>query len=68
MDRGAWWATVHGVVRARHDLATKLPPFNYNSIYYMLYTCNRAVYYTSGARDTKKNLFSHYLRNNFEGL
>ena len=22
MDRGAWWATVHGV---RHDLATKLP-------------------------------------------
>ena len=26
MDRGTWWATVHGVARARHNLATKLPP------------------------------------------
>ena len=26
MDRGAWWATVHGVTRVRHDLATKPPP------------------------------------------
>ena len=25
MDRGAWWATVHGVTRVRHNLATKLP-------------------------------------------
>ena len=25
MDRGAWWATVHGV-RVRHDLATKPQP------------------------------------------
>ena len=23
MDRGAWWATVHGVTRVRRDLATK---------------------------------------------
>ena len=23
MDRGAWWATVYGVARVRHDLATK---------------------------------------------
>ena len=23
MDRGSWWATVHGVARVRHDLATK---------------------------------------------
>ena len=23
MDRGTWWATVHGVARVRHDLATK---------------------------------------------
>ena len=22
-NRGAWWATVHGVTRAGHDLATK---------------------------------------------
>ena len=26
MDRGAWWATVHGVTRVKHDLATKPPP------------------------------------------
>ena len=26
MDRGAWQATVHGVTRVRHDLATKSPP------------------------------------------
>ena len=25
MDRGAWWATVHGVAKVRHDLATKPP-------------------------------------------
>ena len=23
MDRGAWWATVHGVARVGHDLLTK---------------------------------------------
>ena len=26
MDRGAWQATVHGVTRGGHDLATKPPP------------------------------------------
>ena len=26
MDRGAWQATVHGVIRVRYDLATKPPP------------------------------------------
>ena len=26
MDRGAWWATVHGVARVVHDCVTKLPP------------------------------------------
>ena len=26
MDREAWQAAVHGVVRVRHDLATKPPP------------------------------------------
>ena len=28
MDRGAWRATVHGVARVRHDLATKPPGFS----------------------------------------
>ena len=26
MNRGAWQATVHGVARVRHELATKQPP------------------------------------------
>ena len=26
MDRGAWWATVHGVAGVRDDLVTKQPP------------------------------------------
>ena len=26
MDRGAWRATVHGVTRVGHELATKSPP------------------------------------------
>ena len=26
MDRGAWWAAVHGVTRVRYDFATKPPP------------------------------------------
>ena len=28
MDRGAWQATVHGVTRVGHDLATKSPPYS----------------------------------------
>ena len=27
MDRGAWWATVRGVTRVNHNLATKRPPW-----------------------------------------
>ena len=26
MDRGSWWATVHGVARVRNKLVTKPPP------------------------------------------
>ena len=26
MDRGAWWAIVHGATRVGHDLAAKPPP------------------------------------------
>ena len=29
MDRGAWWATVHGVARFGHDLVTKPPPSHF---------------------------------------
>ena len=33
MDRGAWRATVHGVARVGHDLATKPPPYIYTRGY-----------------------------------
>ena len=26
VDREAWWATLHGFARVRHDLTTKPPP------------------------------------------
>ena len=29
MDRGAWWATVHGITGVRHNLVTKPPPQTY---------------------------------------
>ena len=29
MDRGTWQATVHGVTKVRHDLATKSPSPTY---------------------------------------
>ena len=34
MDKGAWWATVHGVSRVRHDLLTTPPPPHTN-----IHTC-----------------------------
>ena len=27
LDRGAWWATVHGITRVRHNLATRQQQF-----------------------------------------
>ena len=29
LDREAWQATIHGIVRIRHDLVTKPPPHNF---------------------------------------
>ena len=42
MDRGAWWATVHGVLRVRHDLATK-SPYIYIYIYIYIYTHTKCI-------------------------
>ena len=36
-NRGAWQATVHGVARVGHDLATKPPP-QYHSNFLLQYT------------------------------
>ena len=38
MDRGAWWATVHGITRVGHDLVTKPPP-PWNMYVYIQYVC-----------------------------
>ena len=40
MDRGAWQATVHGVQRLRHDLATKQQQYTY------VYVCVCVCVYT----------------------
>ena len=33
MDKGAWWAIVHGVTRVRHNLVTK--PTNHKQINFL---------------------------------
>ena len=38
MERGAWWATVHGVARVGHDLATKPPPGASFSSWHIVHT------------------------------
>ena len=38
MDRGAWWATVHGVARVRHDLVAKPIMRNVELFMYLLAT------------------------------
>ena len=47
MDRGAWWATVHGVARVRHGLATKPPPSNImqGTINPSAYSCHPQLQY-----------------------
>ena len=30
MDRGAWWAIVHGIARVGHDLSTRPPPHHHH--------------------------------------
>ena len=39
MDRGAWKATVHGIARVRHDIATKLLP-SVKGMYYTQFLIN----------------------------
>ena len=50
MDRGAWWATVHGVARVGHNLATEQQLFSnkvlnisYNLLNTVLRVKNRVV-------------------------
>ena len=38
MDRGAWQATVHGVTRVRHDLATDRPWYKTTEGFYKLFS------------------------------
>ena len=50
MDRGAWWAAVHGIVRVGRDLVTKqqylLHSFSILLIVYLfLYLEKRVAYY-----------------------
>ena len=46
MNRGAWQATVHGVARDRHDLATKPAPPMYLSFHIItLFQSDSYLYY-----------------------
>ena len=54
MDRGAWQATVHGIARVRHDLATK-PPAAQSSTGSLLGT-------VSGARAHRPGWRPHAMR------
>ena len=36
MDRGAWWATVHGVTSVGHNLAAKPPSTKHENYKYYL--------------------------------
>ena len=41
MDRGVWWATVHGITRVGHDLSTKpSPPYIFICIDIFIYLLN----------------------------
>ena len=44
MDRGAWWAIVHGVARVRHNLVTKQQIYIYVYIYIYIYIYNGLIY------------------------
>ena len=51
MDRGAWWATVHGVTRVRHNLATK-PTFL--NLIIIIFSALKYATGRSGATEKKK--------------
>ena len=64
IDRRTWWATLHGVARVRHDLATKLPPcrntlLKGKFLSFFIYSLHVTVYEISlhaWEREKKKNV------------
>ena len=56
MDRGAWWATVHGVTRVKHDLVTKPPTWELD-IKDSSYNCRTVLFSFQFCPFFKKNLF-----------
>ena len=64
MDRGAWWATVHGVARVQHNLVTKQPSQSINTfrtqldstsnIYFLLSTNTHTHTHTSFKGEKKE--------------
>ena len=54
IDRGAWWATVHVVVRVGHNLMTKPPPRTY------IYTHKIRVHAYCFVSGQKTHFFSWY--------
>ena len=54
-DRGAWWATVHGVARVGHDWATKPPsPLPYsNNMWLFVYLLFNRIFFKRRSRIRK---------------
>ena len=63
IDRGAWWATVHGATRIGHDLATKPPPPAASSFFLELFLrCSPVAHWAptnQGSSSTSVVPFSH---------
>ena len=48
MNRGAWWATGHGVAKVRHNFATKQPPLHMSVGMFEFLTICTFSYFKSG--------------------
>ena len=63
MERGAWWATVHGIARVGYNLVTKPPPL-YNDFFILRLCPNQKPYIQKENDFKKKKIWGQFF--NFE--
>ena len=56
MDRGAYWATVHGVVRVRHNSVTKPPTIMNSAAVHTVYIFPWAYEHISGSSTPRRGM------------
>ena len=68
MDGGAWWATVHGVARVKHDLATETHKLNLNifPVETLLITFSLCLYFLPEVLPKDNILLSEFLRLSYQ--